>query len=731
VTTRRQVTSAWPRVGSLPFIVVLGFLPLACESRDAAQSPAAAEPKDASLRSAPAKAATASALSSATRATPVQASSPVRVPQSVPELFHTPEELLSPEHALSVEELSDKTLPQLEFIQATIQARAGLVFLESWLRQYFEAQPWYEPGAYQPDRLGDTDKRNLALLQRTLETLPRRRLLGRWEELIGRYGHSSRHPQLQLSFSPDGRWLLSNQGPAWEGSIYQGGLHDGAYETPQLWDATTGALVRVMSWPKRFKAVMSGWHRDADFGKFTENWSFPIIAHRWVGQRLIVVTAIDVQIGSPRAKNPEQILPLAKDWGREGEYISSACIAPDGGALLVSPGKGGLRSYDLKRGILRSSFPDSYSCRFVNPEQAVLRRNEDGASFLWDAHEDALRPVELPKEGRHLAFGGGLLATGGKVPARPVRTPHHLGRSETAPPDITLWTLAGTSAEPRPLRGSASERPIVAFSPSGEALLVAQSDGLSLWDTRSLQQTRWQVPARHGYSIGGWGASFETESDLAYGAAEYTPVRLQGREGPSAPCAIAFSPDGQRVAVAWETGAIDLWDTASGRRVESFRGHEQWSEEAMVELSLLARRLGKQLKPAWRSRIRPPVTTQQLAALDVPLWPEVLHTDSYVATSERWQLRVLRNAVCARRGCALKSPLLQQVFRPLYEPRADYSSAQLTATDWANIAMLSAREKELGGSITDEEELRFRAVYGQQAEPDVVAAPPPPRRIGF
>src|SRR5438105_7941147 len=57
------------------------------------------------------------------------------------------------------DDLDGRWLLELTVMRNTIFARHGNVFRKAWLREYFEAQPWYQP-------TGLDDERNLPELER-------------------------------------------------------------------------------------------------------------------------------------------------------------------------------------------------------------------------------------------------------------------------------------------------------------------------------------------------------------------------------------------------------------------------------------------------------------------------------------------------------------------------------------------------------------------------------------
>jgi hypothetical protein len=81
-------------------------------------------------------------------------------------------------------------------------------------------------------------------------------------------------------------------------------------------------------------------------------------------------------------------------------------------------------------------------------------------------------------------------------------------------------------------------------------------------------------------------------------------------------------------------------------------------------------------------------------------------------------LRLLRNEVYARHGRSFQTPWLAEHFRkyPWYEPGAEYSDAELSAVEKANIALVTSREQRL------HDELGTRELVGLLLELRLVQA---------
>lgn len=121
---------------------------------------------------------------------------------------------------------------------------------------------------------------------------------------------------------------------------------------------------------------------------------------------------------------------------------------------------------------------------------------------------------------------------------------------------------------------------------------------------------------------------------------------------------------------------------------------------------MLAHALGKPLDPTWPRVPEFVDPLRHLAALDARL-PE-----GVIQGASRARLRVLRNAIVARRGGGFESPLLKSLLGR-YAPVAGYTAERLTLIDQESILRIKRRERALGGSIGDA--ALSKALWGSEA----------------
>ena len=139
-------------------------------------------------------------------------------------------------------------------------------------------------------------------------------------------------------------------------------------------------------------------------------------------------------------------------------------------------------------------------------------------------------------------------------------------------------------------------------------------------------------------------------------------------------------------------------DADTGRPLPDWHGHEPWSPEEVTEVILLSDALGLRPDSRW-----PAEHHWERSPLDEPaLLDEELSARQLEGLS-REDLFVARNLVHARRGRPFKSLVLRNLFQGIawYKPDPAYTEARLTNADRSNLRRMAAREKLLGGRMSE------------------------------
>ena len=559
------------------------------------------------------------------------------------------------ERAIAVGELRGKTLRELELMRATIQARAGLVFLDWWIRDFLAGASWYEPGKYEPSRLTAIDKQNLETLARYRASIPRAELSKRWRELLADYGYAAGGAmQHRLAFSEDGTVVAVGSSPLlpphWPLSLFR---------------TATGERVRSVRWAT---------------GQFT--------ALQFAGDRLVLVDGYDLRVSAAQSSAPLLSLmigPKREPSGSREPPPGWTCISPDG-TIAVAPREREVASWSLTTRQLATSFSLGLGnlaggeCRFIGAQRVFVTAAQFGPAFLIDLSSRQVAPVSLPKGKSVISANGAWIARWDQ-------------RVDGQASDVELWRLGQTAERVRVLSGSAGTSH-AAFSADGAALLTADGAGRVVhWAVASGARTLWRDRSDRRRFDTSVNVSDELNAPWMGELAEDQPPALR-EVSPDPATALGFSADGRLALVAYQGGSLQLFDTSSGKRRESFHGHEPWPENELWEATLLARALGVSPDPTWPRVPEFVDPLKHLAALDGPL-PERL-----IERASRARLRVLRNAIVARRGGSFESPELKALLSG-YAPVAGYTADRLTATDRENMMRLKRREQALGGPLGD------------------------------
>jgi len=268
---------------------------------------------------------------------------------------------------------------------------------------------------------------------------------------------------------------------------------------------------------------------------------------------------------------------LKLDTEEDDEYysLSSLALSPDGTRLATGTGDGGIRLWDANSGEKLHAFPaDGVKVGQVvfSPDGGQIASisvrgqfGEESVVSVWDAVSGA-RMFTLPRQEEQvvgLAFSsdGTRIATAGDTMS------------------VKLWD-ASNGQELRTLKGHSLSITSLSFSPDGTRLASSSRDQtIKLWDgargmeCRVLEGDDYTslVTSPDGTRIAG--AIFWENAIQLWDTA--TGKRLRQFVGHTdSILSVAFSPDGACLVSVSEDTTIKLWDVSSGRELRTFVGHQ-------------------------------------------------------------------------------------------------------------------------------------------------------------
>ncbi|NNB89945.1 CHAT domain-containing protein [Corallococcus exiguus] len=299
--------------------------------------------------------------------------------------------------------------------------------------------------------------------------------------------------------------------------------------------------------------------------------------------------------------------------GHQGE-LTTARFSPDGqwavtasvdttARLFRADGRGEPRVLRGHQGAVRLA-------TFGGPlGEWILTVSSDTTARLWSAREDT--PPRLLLGHRSTLLWGGFGPDGKQVVTASVDTTARVWRLDAPQDSLPLQTSAGflwsvafspdgtqvaTASQDgavrlwsedgratHVLRGHAQDVRSVVFSPDGRWLLTASLDGTArLWPTDGSTAGR-RVLASQREPF--FGAAFSPDGQRVALASSPRTTRIVSVAGTRPPVAleghgdqvrsVAFSPDGQRLITASQDGTARIW-SAEGRLTATLYSHDDW-----------------------------------------------------------------------------------------------------------------------------------------------------------
>jgi WD40 repeat protein len=390
---------------------------------------------------------------------------------------------------------------------------------------------------------------------------------------------------VNVAFTTDGRHL------AGLGIIQKQGEYLGT--EVKVWDAITGRELRTLQVHK--PATDKGGREQL------WNWTFSPDAERlaavvgvsdasnWLSQAFSILGAGTLGLmGSPRGQAPlltssalfpgrtvsqevkvwnlstgQQVLRIKpRDWS-----VANLTFSHDGKRLVVADG-GTVRIWDTTTGEQISSLTEEYTALVLSHDSKYL------AGRCYVSGNPVIRIWDVPTGQALFTLESQRIRSYGDLAFHPSGNQLAITTAET----VTVWDLS-TQKEAFSLKGHSGPVWAVTFSPDGEYLASASSDGtVKVWAATHVPEA---VSIKDAGVIRR--AAFSPDGKrLASSAAGsiikvwdtntgHVALSLKGHSGYVG--SVAFSPDGKYLASGAGDATVRVWDATTGRTTHVLRGH--------------------------------------------------------------------------------------------------------------------------------------------------------------
>jgi len=440
--------------------------------------------------------------------------------------------------AVAEAEATERALANEEEQRSTADAQKELAWLHLYVARIQSAQQAWRDGNVGRVRelLDETRPRPGQADLRGFEWRYLRRLAD--EEPL-----TLRHPTQvrKVAFSPDGRFLAV----AGEGNRMDEKTRKPLTGDVTVWDTTVGRVVR--SFPQ-----------EAGYGSAVAIGDQGRLLARGLGNG-------GIEVWDLSADRQALTLPVAPGSGTRSVY--ALAFSPDGDRLAAgyAQGQGAaqVNVWDVMTGQLVVTLPGHQS--YVN----ALAFSPDGKKLASGGEDEFVKVWDVMASRETLSVKSRTGLVSGVV-----FSPDGARLASVGAYGVRVWD-AKSGDEVMSLWGHAGGVSSVAFSPDGKRLATGGHDRtVRVWDSVTGQETF----ALKGHLAGVWSVAFSPDGQrLASGSGDRTVKLWDAKRNPEAQVlkqalSVTFSPDAQRIATGWSDGTIHIEDATSGQQVHRLYG---------------------------------------------------------------------------------------------------------------------------------------------------------------